>query len=222
MDASNRRPLKSRGTGWAGASAAALARAGVGPDLISAASVVFAAIGAGCLVASATAGPVLRAALLVGAAAFVQLRLLCNLLDGMVAVEHGRGGPYGPIWNELPDRVSDVLLLAAMGWAAGAGGPEAPVLGWIASVLAVLTAYVRELGRASGFAPDFSGPMAKPHRMALLTGACMLSLAEPLVGWRGQVLYIALVIVVFGAALTVARRVGALGHNLKQSAAGGR
>jgi len=218
-DADNRRPLKTRKAAWAGAVAALLARAGIGPNLISAFSMVFAAAGAAGLVASASAGPVARGALLVGAAVCVQLRLACNLLDGMVAVEHGRGGPLGPIWNELPDRISDVLFLAALGWAAAAGGPHAVFLGWIAAVLAVLTAYVRELGRAGGFAPDFSGPMAKPHRMAVLTGACVLSVAEPLIGWRGQVLYAALVLIVLGAAITVARRTRALGRNLTQAAA---
>ena len=215
----NRRPLKSRRSGWASAAAAALAKMGATPDLISASSMAFSAIGATCLVAAWAAGPAARAVLLIGAASAVQLRLVCNLLDGMVAVEHGRGGPYGPIWNELPDRVSDVLLLVALGWAASAGGPDAWVLGWIAAVLAVLTAYVRELGRAIGFAADFSGPMAKPHRMAVLTAACVLSIAEPLVGWRGQILYAALGVIVLGSVVTVARRVGALGRNLKRAAA---
>ena len=219
MVAENRRPLKTRGTGWARAVAAALAKAGVGPDLISAFSMVFAALGAVCLVASASAGPEMRAALLIGAAVCVQLRLACNMLDGMVAVEHGKGGPLGPIWNELPDRISDVLFLAALGWAAASGGPCTHILGWIAAVLAVLTAYVREMGRAAGFAADFAGPMAKPHRMAMLTGACVLSLAEPLLGWRGQILYAALVLIALGSALTVVRRMMRLAANLKRAAA---
>ncbi len=126
-----------------------------------------------------------RAVVLVSAAVCIQARLLCNLLDGLVAVEHGRGGTAGPIWNELPDRIADVLLLAGAGYAvetAGIGGGAA--LGWIAAVLAVLTAYVRELGRGLGRPADFSGPMAKQQRMAVLTGFCLISVFEPL--WRGH------------------------------------
>ena len=49
----------------------------------------------------------------------VQLRLLCNLLDGMVAVEGGRSSPVGALYNEVPDRVADSLLLVALGYAVG-------------------------------------------------------------------------------------------------------
>ncbi len=203
----NRRPLKSRGTGWARALAAALARAGVGPDLVSAFSLVFALAGAGAFVGSGVADGWQRPALLIAAGACIQLRLLCNLLDGMVAVEHGRAGPYGPIWNELPDRFADVLFLAGAGYGAWlAGAAWADALGWAASAAALLTAYVRELGRALGQTADFSGPMAKPHRMALLTGACVVSALESLWGWRGEMLAIALVVILVGALLTTVRR----------------
>ena len=42
------------------------------------------------------------------------------------------------------------------------------LLGWSAAVLAVLTAYVRVLGASLGTTHQFIGPMAKPHRMALV------------------------------------------------------
>src|SRR5215469_14750541 len=130
----NRRPLKSRGAAWANALAARLAIAGANPNLISAASVAFAAFGGAMLVwAGASRLAPLRAGLFVLAAIAIQLRLLCNLLDGMVAVEHGRGSAAGPIWNELPDRVCDVLFLAGAGYAASANGvPGGVEAGWIA------------------------------------------------------------------------------------------
>src|SRR5438477_11099853 len=99
-DLGNRRPLKSRGSAWARAAAAALARAGAGPDLISALGVVFAALGGALLLGSGLAYDGLRIASMLGAAATIQLRLVSNLLDGMVAVEHGKGSSAGPIWNE--------------------------------------------------------------------------------------------------------------------------
>ena len=213
----NRRPLKSRDTGWARGLARGLAGMGASPDLISAGSVLFALLGGGFLWLSAGEDGMDRAALLLGAALCVQLRLMCNLLDGMVAVEHGRGGPAGPIWNELPDRVADALFLAGAGYGAGMALSGAGVpLGWAAAVLAVMTAYVRELGRALGFAADFSGPMAKPQRMATLTAACIIASAEGAWGWRGETLAIALAVIVLGAAVTVIRRTARLAGRLKE------
>ncbi|MFC3078585.1 CDP-alcohol phosphatidyltransferase family protein [Phenylobacterium terrae] len=214
-DLANRRPLKSRDTGPARAAAAALARAGVSPDAVSAAAVVFAAAGGGLLAASGVLADVSRIGALIGAAACIQLRLICNLLDGMVAVEHGRGGPAGPIWNELPDRIADGLFLVGAGYGAALSGVAwGEPAGWAAAVFAVLTAYVRELGRALGQPADFSGPMAKSHRMALLTLAALIAAAEPLWGWRGQTFAIACALVAAGAALTAARRTLRLARGL--------
>ena len=212
----NRRPLKSRGTGWARGLATALARMGVSPDLVSAFSLVFALAGAAAFLGSATAEGWQRPVLLIAAGTCVQLRLLCNLLDGMVAVEHGRGGPYGPIWNELPDRVADALFLVGAGYGARCAGVEwADALGWGAAAAALLTAYVRELGRSLGQPADFSGPMAKPHRMALLTGACVVSALEGLWGWHGEALAIALAVILVGALVTVVRRTLRLAAGLR-------
>jgi len=212
----NRRPIKARASGWAHWMAAALARGGAMPDLISATSVAFAILGAMLLLgAGVTAPPALRAPLLIIAGGCIQLRLLCNLLDGMVAVEHGRGSPAGPIWNELPDRLSDVVLLAAAGYSASAAGMRfASEVGWICAVLALLTAYVRELGRDLGFTADYSGPMAKQQRMDVLTLACAFSTFEPLWGWRGQSLLIGLVVIALGAAITTVRRTRTIARRL--------
>jgi phosphatidylglycerophosphate synthase len=91
-------------------------------------------------------------------------------------MEHGRGGPLGPIWNELPDRIADGLCLVGAGYGGLlAGAFQAEPAGWLAAILAVLTAYVRELGRGFGLAADFSGPGAKPQRMAVLTAAAVLA-----------------------------------------------
>lgn len=212
----NRRPLKSRGTGWAQGLAAGLARAGASPDMISAGSIIFALLGLLAFVYAAGDQTAFnRGALLIGAGVCIQLRLLCNLLDGMVAVEHGKGGPSGPIWNELPDRIADALFLVGAGYFAGlAGFSLGAPLGWAAAVLAVLTAYVRELGRGLGFPADFSGPMAKPHRMAALTATCALAAFEPLWGWYGQSVVLGLLVIVAGAAWTAARRTRTLAGRL--------
>src|SRR5207253_4121808 len=132
---------------------------------------------------SGVAGGAARVFALLLAAASIQMRLVCNLLDGMVAVEHDQGSPVGPVWNELPDRIADTLFLASAGYAASLAGahggwPGGVAAGWICAVGAVTTAYVRELGRGLGLAADFSGPMAKPHRMAALTAAAVVPVFE--------------------------------------------
>jgi phosphatidylglycerophosphate synthase len=198
---SDRRPLASRDTGWARGIARRLSASGVTPNQISMASMAMAAVAGAAfwLAGSAVSGP--RAALLLAAALFCQLRLLCNLFDGMVAIEGGKQEADGPFWNEFPDRVADILILAGVGY-----GISVPALGWAAAAFAVLTAYTRELGRNCGLPADFSGPMAKQHRMATITAAALLSLLEPL--WRGQgeVLVIALWLIAVGAAVTAFRR----------------
>jgi phosphatidylglycerophosphate synthase len=215
-DLDNRRPLKSRDTGWARAGAAWLARAGVTPDAVSAGAVVFGLVGGGFLAASGVFDGGGRAAALLGGALCIQLRLICNLMDGMVAVEHGRGGPLGPIWNELPDRIADGAFLVGAGYGAalaGVGWGEAA--GWAAAVFAVLTAYIRELGRALGQPADFGGPMAKPQRMALLTAAAIVTIFEHNWGWRGEAFAGSLALIAIGAALTAAIRTGRLAARLK-------
>jgi len=219
-DLTNRRPIRSREAAWAKAAAAGLARAGASPDLISATSVAVAVLGAALLMAAGTihVHGWLRTPLLVLAAGCIQLRLVCNLLDGMVAVEYERRSKTGPIWNELPDRIADALLLVGAGYGAHAPlGHVGESLGWLAATLAILTAYIRELGRGLGQPADFSGPMAKPQRMAVLTAACLIAVFEPTWGGDGQVLLVGLMIIVIGTAWTAVRRTRNLAEALKRA-----
>jgi len=206
-------PSKTPAPAWAQGLAAAMARSGVGPDAISAGGVVFAVLGLVLFIAAGFAEGLSRGAHLIGVGACIQLRLLCNLLGG--AVEPGKSGTSGPIWNELPDRIADLLFLVGAGYCAAASGMVlAAPLGWAAAVLAVLTAYVRELGRGLGFPADASGPMARPHRMAVLTAACVVAAFEPLWGWRGEALMVGLFAIVLGAIWTVVRRTRTLAARL--------
>lgn len=202
----SRRPLQSRNRAWAIRTAALLARAGASPNAISLASIVFAALAAAALIAAARAGDALHCVLMLAAATGIQLRLLCNLLDGMVAVEGGRGSRSGEVFNDAPDRAADAILFVAAGYALPwpAWGSA---LGWSAALLAVLTAYVRMLGGALGRPQDFGGPMAKQHRMAVLTIACLAAAVEALLfHGRGLSLAFGLAVIVAGSALTIARR----------------
>lgn len=208
-DLENRRPLTSRDTGWAAYVTKRLAATSITPNQISMAGMVAALLAGLSFLAAGYAET--RWPLLLLGAFFCQMRLLCNLFDGMVAVEAGRAAPDGGFWNEFPDRVSDLFIF--MGVALGLG---LPALGFAASSFAFLTAYVRELGVNCGAGADFAGPMAKQQRMALITGAAVLSVAEPLWSGRGEVLEIALWVVAVGAGLTALRRAVRLVVKLRQ------
>lgn len=192
----NRRPLTSRNSAWAARLASWAVAKGLAPNQISQASIVFAALGF-LLFWLSTYGDLLQFLCLILAAATLQARLVCNLIDGMVAIEGGKGSKDGPFWNEAPDRASDLIFFAGAGLAAGN-----PALGLLAASLAIATAYIRELGRAEGFPPDFSGPLAKPQRMAVLTAGTVLS-ALYATEWT---LTVTLWIVALGTAATILRR----------------
>lgn len=214
-DLDNRRPAASRQAPWAQQAAAALARGSASPNLISALGVAFAVFGGGALAISGVVPGWPRSLALIFAIAAIQGRLACNLLDGMVATEHGRGESSGPIWNELPDRVADALFFAGAGYGAAAVGQEAgPALGWMSAVAAILAAYVRELGRGLGQPDDFTGPMAKQNRMAVLTITCMASVFEPIWHGRGELMLLGLIVILVGTAWTIARRVRNLAAGL--------
>ena len=92
-------------------------------------------------------------------------RLWLNMLDGMVALASGVASERGEIVNELPDRISDILIFTAV---AHSGFVALPALAYWAALLAVMTAYVGMLGQAVGARREFGGVMAKPMRMVVL------------------------------------------------------
>lgn len=206
----DRRPLSSRDARWARSIARWLAARAITPNHISQGSMIAAALAGACFWLAGSRAALTAALLFLAAALFCQLRLLCNLFDGMVAVEGGKAEADGPFWNEFPDRIADILIFAGAGYGIGL-----PALGWAAAAFAVLTAYVRELGRANGLPSDFSGPMAKQHRMATMTAAAVL--AAVAVAWQWQLTIIegALWIVAVGAGLTALRRARKLVLSLK-------
>jgi len=206
----SRRPIAARNTRWAARVAARLARAGVTPNGISIAGIVFSAAAGAALLATRRTAPAIDVLLYVLAVAGIQARLLCNLFDGMVAVEGGKKGKAGEVFNDFPDRIADPLVLVCAGYAAGgawgAWGAWGVSLGWLAALLAVMTAYVRVLGRSLGTPIYFLGPMAKQHRMATLTAACLFAMIGTF--WRrdDDIFIVALAIICVGCMITVARR----------------
>ena len=200
-----RRPIKARNTAWAAAVARWLGLIGLRPNHISVLSVVFAALAALCLALVTATTPLPKFLLWFAAAAFIQLRLLCNLFDGMVAVEGGFRTRSGEIYNELPDRISDALVLVSAGCAANRFGWE-HTLGWTAALLSVMTAYVRTLGAQAGARQHFCGPMAKQQRMFLVTGACLIAPFLSGTGQAAALMTVVLGLVAGGCVVTVIRR----------------
>ena len=79
----------------------------------------------------------------------------------------------------------------------------------LAALLAAICAYVRLLGGSLGQPQDFSGPMAKPHRMAALTLACLAALIAPII------LPLGLALIVAGTLLTILLRLSRLSRALR-------
>jgi phosphatidylglycerophosphate synthase len=201
-----RRPLKSRETKLAKGIASWLAKAGVRPNSISVVGTCFAAMAGACLYAAGqTPWDARWVILMLLAICGIQLRLLCNLLDGMVAIEGGLKTKAGEIYNELPDRFSDAFIF--IGSACSVPSVAATRdLGWAAAVLALITAYTRALGASMGAGQHFIGPMAKQHRMAVMTVACAVAALAPLRPEAAKVIPVALALIVAGCVVTIFRR----------------
>jgi phosphatidylglycerophosphate synthase len=177
-------------------------RAGIHPDAVSYGSMVAAGLAAVCFW-QAGRHPWL---LLIGPG-FCYLRLWCNMLDGMVALASGKASWRGEILNDLPDRVSDILIFAGVAHS----GLNAPAPAYWAALMAVLTAYVGMMGQAVGVQREFSGIMAKPWRMVVLHVGAWVTLGLMVAGrgmcWHGlSVLDWTCVVVIGGCVQTIAVR----------------
>jgi phosphatidylglycerophosphate synthase len=203
LQIADRRPIATRSTRWAGWLAARLAATPVTPNQISLLSLVWAGLGATLLLHGGTAA-------WIAAAVCVQMRLLSNLLDGLVAVEGGRGSRLGVLYNEIPDRLADTMFLVPLGYAA-----DVPWLGWAAALAALLTAYIRAFGGALGLPQDFGGVMAKQHRMAALILALLAQTAEHAVWGTRFSLTTAAWAIAAGSLLTAATRTMRLAKRLE-------
>jgi len=135
------RPIATRNRKWAQSATSWLASRNVSPNAISIAGMC------ACILAGLALGlssvEYNRAFWLV-AALGAQLRLTANMLDGMVALASGRDSKVGELYNEVPDRVSDAAVFIGAGYAWGGN----VVLGYIATILAIFTAYVRGAGKS--------------------------------------------------------------------------
>lgn len=201
----NRRPLTTRSAGWAKWLSGILVKSNLSPNQISVLSIVPAIAGAWLL------SHQLSPWVLVLIVLCIQLRLLCNMLDGMVAIEGGKQSKVGVLYNEIPDRIADSLFIVALGYAVGM-----PWLGWLGALLAAKTAYIRVLGGVNGLPQDFRGPMAKQHRMAAMSLGCLIGAAELHFNGSQHALVITAYVIAIGAGLTCVMRTLAIAQKLKQ------
>ena len=181
--------------------ATGLARLGVTPNVIS---VIGMGLGvAGGVALAATAADLAEAnrrLLFLLAAVLIPLRGVCNILDGVVAVNCAKLSPTGVLFNEVPDRISDAAMLIGAGYAFGGN----PTLGLLAAGLAIFVAYLRSAIKTAGAPQDFCGPMAKPMRIGLMTTACVCAAVAP--GLTEQAMVVVLLTICVGCVLTAIRR----------------
>lgn len=163
----SRRPIAGLFRRTAHAAVRVAVRMGIHPDVISYASIVSAAIAAWFFFSSRN-----HPRYIVIAVAFAFLRLWLNMFDGMVALAAGKGSRKGEIINDLPDRVSDVVIflgVAHSGWCN-------PFYAYWVAIAAVIVAYVGLFGQAVGVQREFSGVMAKPWRIVALSIGALITM----------------------------------------------
>jgi len=191
-------------------------RRGVHPDVISYLSMVAAALAALCFWQASN-----HPWLLVLGPACCYARLWCNMLDGMVALASGKASWRGEILNDLPDRVSDVLIFAGVAHS----GLNEVISGYWAAIFALLTAYVGMLGQAVGAQREFSGVMSKPWRMVTLHVGAWVTLGliwwgEPEIQWgKLTVLDWTCVLIVVGCVQTIWLRLHRIMRALRERSA---
>jgi phosphatidylglycerophosphate synthase len=211
----DRRPIATRNRKWAQDATAWLASRNVSPNAISIAG-MYACIVAG--VALGMTSIIDYRILWLIAAVGAQLRLTANMLDGMVAIASSRTSKTGELYNEVPDRISDAAVFIGAGFAWGGN----VTLGYIATILAIFTAYVRAAGKIAGALNEFCGPMAKQHRMLVITLICVYAAITPR-SWQMitfntsqiGVMTLGLVIIIAGSVITIVRRIARIAHQLK-------
>lgn len=191
-------------------------RFNIHPDLISYLSIVAAAGAAVCFWLSGK-----YSWLLIAGPAFCYARLWCNMLDGMVALASGKASWRGEILNDLPDRISDVLIFAGVAHS----GLNSVVSGYWVAIFAVLTAYVGLFGQAVGVQREFSGMMSKPWRMVTLHIGAWITLG--LIWWNhgdiqwgaGTVLDWTCAVIILGCLQTIWIRLARIMRALRVKAA---
>ena len=133
-----------------------LVRWHVHPDLITLTGVECAAL-MGIVLAVSTP----HSLLMLAVAPLAIGRLAANALDGLVARRTGLARPWGEIFNECCDRLSDTLIFVGLAFNSHVNAS----LAWGVLVLTLLSSYLGIVGKAAGGKRQFGGFLAKADRM---------------------------------------------------------
>jgi|SRR6267143_1898543 len=202
----SRRPIDEAFRATARRATAFCVHRNIHPNSISYASVVAAGFAAFCFWKSGA-----RPWLLFIAPLFCYLRLWCNMLDGMVALAAAKASWRGEILNDLPDRISDVLIIAGV----AQSGWMNPIIGYWAAIFALLAAYVGMFGQAVGVQREFSGVMSKPWRMVTLHAGAWITLG--CLWWNdGSIRFASLTVLDWACVIVVAGCVQTMSIRLKR------
>ena len=138
-----------------------LAQRGISPDAVTLAAIPVGAAAAACILASPGVP-----ALLFAVPALASVRLVLNLLDGALARRTGRTHARGEFFNEVGDRITDLLFLVPIAFVPGAD--RTTVL--LGALGAVLASFIGLTTRAAGGERIYRGILSKPGRMVLVGG----------------------------------------------------
>lgn len=129
---------------------------GVHPDVLSYLATGVAAGTGLCYVYAADAP-----ALLLAAVGLTLLRMTLNTLDGVIAIRRGDLKLTGEIVNALPDRYSDILVVAGIAFSPLCS----TAWGMLGLAAMMLVSYTGMLGKALGVAWQHHGPLGKVERL---------------------------------------------------------
>jgi CDP-diacylglycerol--glycerol-3-phosphate 3-phosphatidyltransferase len=174
-----------------------LARAGVTPDMITAAGTLGAVAGAVLLIGSGV---------LFWGAFTVTVFVLLDMLDGALARARGGGSVFGAVLDSVGDRAADAAIFGALvWWFSGPGDNRLLVLlALLCLVLGVLTSYIKARAEGVGLRCDV-GIVERPERLVLvLVGTGFTGLGIP------YALHVGLWVLLAGSTITVAQRFAAV------------
>jgi len=168
----------------------ALVKAGVSPDAITYAALIFSMLG-GVALALSPKFPFV----LLTVPVFAIGRTALNALDGMVAKVTGAGRPFGEMLNEFLDRVADAI------WFAGLALSIDPVLPLATLAGVLISSYLGTAVKAAGGPRIYSGAMGKADRMIILSVGAVAAFV-----WGHEFLKYTTILIAVGVAITVAQR----------------
>ncbi len=175
-------------------------KAQVGGVALLICSLCFSVLAAVVLMWSGIAGPAGRAILLVlGVLAMIARLLLARV--GAVTASDGMGGaaPHSAL-RRWTDQAGQIILMLGAGYAAYGGGSNlGPIFGWTAAGLLVL------IGLRPASSHTETRTLGVPLTAALVL-LSLVSIVEPLWGWRGRTLAIGLALMAVSLVWTLAMR----------------